>query len=380
MTFIEKISVIPDPRVERTRKHPLVSLLTIACLAVICGAEGWSDIAEYGRRKRSWLNEFLDLPHGIPSEDTFARVLSILQPGALQTLLSSLIRELAEQMNGQVIAIDGKTVRRSHNRSRNKKALHLVSAWASEYGVVLGQVATDEKSNEITAIPKLLELLELKGAIVTIDAMGTQTEIAADIVKGGADYVLQLKANQSTFHREVVQYFEGVISESFEPMNIQEYKTIDGEHGRIETRKTWATSDISWFEGRNDWKNLESLIRVERTREIRKVNEGNVEYTTEHEVSYYISSLPPSAALLSSVIRQHWGIENGLHWTLDMAFKEDLSRIRVGEGAENIATLRKIAINLLKQEKSLKRGVAAKRMAAGWDDDYLFKVLNAQLD
>lgn len=378
MKIIEHFSAIEDPRVERTKKHPLASILVISVLATICGAEGWSEMAEYGRRKEEWLKGFIDLPNGVPSEDTFARVLSRLKPEALYECFMSLMKEMVGQVAGRVVAIDGKTARRSHDRKRGRKPLHLVSAWVSEHGLVLGQVATEEKSNEITAIPALLDLLDIEGAIVTIDAEGTQKTIVSKIRERGGHYILQLKANHPRFLREVEEYFEGLDAGRFEATDLSRSETVDGEHGRVETRKATATSDLEWFEDRGQWVDLKSIIRMERLRELAVTeSNGEVTYRTQHEISFYISSLAPDAAMLARCLRSHWGVENGLHWVLDVAFHEDLSRVRKEHGPENLALLRKIALNLLKSEKTLKRGIAGKQKAAGWDDNYLLTVLSA---
>ncbi len=377
MRIVEHFSSIADPRVDRTKKHPLSSLLVISVLATICGAEGWSDMAEYGRRKHLWLKQFVDLPNGVPSEDTFARVLSMLKPEALYECFMSLVKDLVGEVSGEVIAIDGKTARRTHDRRRSRKPLHLVSAWVSSQGIVLGQVATEEKSNEITAIPRLLDLLEIEGAIITIDAQGTQRAIANKIIERGADYVLQLKGNQATFLTSVKNYFKGVDSGRLAGEGLSHVETVDGGHGRIETRRASVTSKLDWFEERTRWTGLQTIIRMERIREVSVMEGGETPYKTQHEFSYYISSLAPDAPMLEKSIRAHWGVENGLHWVLDMAFDEDRSRIRKEHGPENLALLRKLALNLLKAEKTLKRGLAAKRRVAGWDDDYLFKVLTA---
>lgn len=376
MKIVEHFSSIEDPRVERTKKHPLVSILAIAVLATICGGEGWSEMAEYGVNKALWLKGFLHLPNGIPSEDTFARVLSRINPKEFYGCFTSFMEEMVCEVNGKVIAIDGKTVRRSHNKRLNRKPLHLVSAWVTEHSVLLGQVATEEKSNEIKAIPELLDLIEISGAIITIDAQGTQKSIAKKIIDKEADYILQLKGNHPKFFEGAKTFFEGIGDGTVPTDDMSSSETVDGDHGRIETRKAISTSNLEWFKEKHLWPGLKSITRMERTRETPVYGEEPDSYKVQHEFSYYISSLPADSVALSRAIRLHWGVENGLHWCLDVAFHEDLSRVRKDHGPENLALLRKIALNLLKSEKTLKRGLATKRRVAGWNNEYLLKVLS----
>lgn len=365
----EHFSTLEDPRIDRTRRHDLMDIIVLAICAVICGADGWDDIEEFGEIKYDWLKTFLLLPNGIPSADTIRRVFSAVDPEAFQRCFMSWVQSLAVELGGTVVAIDGKTLRRSFDRARGKAALHMISAWSAEYGLTLGQLATEEKSNEITAIPKLLELLELKGAIVTIDAMGTQKKIAEAIVHKGADYVLQLKANQTGFYEEVSKFFEWARTQNFKDVPVTVFESTDGEHGRIEVRKVWCTPDINWFSEKHLWINLKRLVMVERERTIGE--------KTQFERSFYISSLDADAKRQAKVIRSHWSIENNLHWVLDVTFKEDLSRIHTGHGPDNFALLRKFALALLKREKTSKRGIAARRKRASWDDNYLLTVLSA---
>lgn len=279
----------------------------------------------------------------------------------------SWIKEINQLTKGEVVAIDGKTLRRSHDKSNGKSAIHMVSAWASTNGIVLGQVKTDDKSNEITAIPELIKTLELEGCIVTIDAMGCQKKIAATIIDKNADYIFSLKGNQSNLHENIKLYFPEQVKEKFKGSSFDYYETIDGEHGRIEVRRYWTTSDIDWLQGKENWKNLKTICMVQRERDIA----GKV----EKETSYYISSIDSDAKKFGNAVRNHWGIENSLHWVLDVSFREDESRIRRGKAPENFAVLRHIALNLIKKETSLKKSIKSKRLRSGWDNDYLMKVL-----
>lgn len=360
---------LKDPRVERTRRHKLMDIVVISVLAVICYADGWSDIHDFGKAREAWLRSFLELPNGIPCDDTFRRVFAALDPGQFQACFVSWVQSLVGATDGKLVAVDGKTVRHSFAGEEAKGPLHLVSAWVGENQAVLGQLATDSKSNEITAIPQLLELLDLRGATVTIDAMGCQRAIAEKIIDAGADYILALKDNHPTLHQEVVQFFEAAQAETFRDTRCDQDETVDGGHGRIELRRVFASDDIDWLADKPCWKGLRSVVMVESERSL-----GD---KTSFERRYYLSSLPAEAAQLGERIRGHWGIENQLHWVLDMAFDEDRSRIRRGHGPDNFALLRKIALILLKQEKTLRRGVEAKRKRAAWDHDYVLRVLEA---
>lgn len=360
---------ITDPRIERTKKHKLIDILTITICGVICGADGWVDIAMFGEAKKEWFEGFLELPNGIASHDTFGDVFSRIDPDEFRECFLEWVKAVEELTKGQLVAIDGKTVRRSHDRSAGKNAIHMVSAWSSANGLVLGQLKTDEKSNEITAIPKLLKLLEISGCIVSIDAMGCQKEIARTIVDKGADYVLSVKGNQGNLHEDVKELFDGALELGFDGIEHDTYETVEKGHGRIETRQCWAISGsgLSYIRGLCEWKNLNSVVMVKAERRI-----GD---SVSVESRYYISSLKGDARRLLRAIRGHWGIENSLHWVLDIAFREDESRVRKDNSPENLAVLRHITLNLLKQEKSLKVGIAAKRKRAGWDNNYLLKVL-----
>jgi predicted transposase YbfD/YdcC len=369
----EHFATLTDPRVERSKAHRLVDIITIALCGVICGADGWVAIETFGREKAAWLGTFLDLPGGIPSHDTFGRVFARLDPEEFRRCFLSWVRAGMGEPGDQVVAIDGKTLRRSHDRGAGKEALHLVSAWATTSGLVVGQVATDTKSNEITAIPVLLRLLALEGSIVTIDAMGCQTAIATRIVEQRADYVLALKDNHPKLHERVRTTFADadVAAGTTLPLGdlVEDTTTAKG-HGRIEQRHCraiGAPAYLAYIDPDHAWPNLRSVVCIESTRRIGE--------TVSVEARHYLSSLPPDAALLARTIRSHWGIENRLHWVLDVTFREDDCRVRVGHAPENLAILRHIALNLLRQERSTRGSVATKRFRAALNDHYLRSLL-----
>jgi predicted transposase YbfD/YdcC len=363
---------LPEPRVERTRVHPLVNILTIALLAMICVGEGWEDMEDFGDAKQAWLGTFLDLRHGIPSADTFRRVLSALNPTAFNACFIAWAQALSGGTAGKLLAIDGKTVRHSFDRATGRKALHVVSAWIAENRMALGQIATEEKSNEITAIPQLLTLLDIRGATITVDAMGCQRAIAEQVIDQGADYLMGLKGNQGTAHKEVEEFFTDASATAFRDLDYTFHETVDGsEHGRVEVRRAWASQELGWFQDLSKWKGLRSIVMIE--------SERTIGSDTSIERRYYWSSHVVDAKAFGEMIRGHWGIENQLHWCLDVAFREDESRIRTDHGPENLALLRKLAMNLARSERSRKKGIQAKRKRAAWDDAYLLTLLRAGL-
>lgn len=367
-SLLEYFADLPDPRIDRCKQHALIDIITIAILASICGAEHFTEMEEFGKRKAEWLTSFLDLSNGIPAHDTFARVFAALKPTAFQERFVRWVQAVATATAGEVVAIDGKTARRSHHKAAGLGALHLVSAWATRNRLVLGQLKVDEKSNEITAVPELLRLLEIKGCIVTVDALNTQKRTAHEIRAQEAAYVLALKKNHPQLQAEVAGMFEAVLTDDNADGAIKLTDSVEQNHGRTETRRCWSIAAPDWVTGFDEWRDLKSLIMVEARREIK------AQQTTQRR--YYLSSLAPNAAHAAQVIRAHWGVENSLHWVLDVAFNEDNSRVRLGHAPENLALVRKITHNLLQQEKTLKRGVKTKRFAAALDDAYLLKVLN----
>lgn len=370
LALTEHFAALEDPRIERTKLHPLLSIVTIALCAVICGAESWDDIAMFGATKKEWFATFLDLPHGIPSHDTFNRVFALLDPQQFRACFLSWMTAVAAILPAQVIALDGKTVRRSRDAASGQGAIHMVSAWASANRLVLAQVKVDAKSNEITALPELLKVLAIQGCIVTIDAIGCQKAIARQIVEQGGDYLLAVKENQGTLFEDLADSFAQAQASGFADVRADHAKTVDKGHGRIEVRRHTVIDDpdvLAWLKGRHDWAKLSAIGMVEAERRIGTERSG--------ETRYYLLSTALSAREFGVDVRSHWGIENQVHWVLDVVFHEDQSRIRQGYAAENFAVLRHLALNLLRHEPTKRMSLKAKRLKAAWDHAFLLQVL-----
>lgn len=361
-------STLIDPRViNHNTRHEMKDILIISLLAVICGADSWVDIELFGNCKKDWLDTFLNLPNGIPSHDTFRRFYSILDAKEFEICFMSWITTLVEKQKGEIIAIDGKTSRRSLDESKGLKALHLVSAWASENGIVLGQVKCGDKGGEIGAMEALLKVLDLKNVTVTMDAMGCQKKLAAQIIEKGGHYMLATKGNQGALHDKIKTIFEKAELMQFNAMVYSHDTQVDKGHGRVEQRDCTVVHVMYAPEFKEKWVGLNSLIKIKS--EVFKHGQ------TSTQTRYFISSLPPDAATCAHAIRQHWGVENSLHWCLDMSFNDDYSRARIGNSAENFAVLRRIALNLLKKDNSRKASIKGKRKIGGWDNSFLEHLL-----
>ena len=375
-SIVQEFEELPDPRSSINRKHRLVDVIVISVCGVIAGADGPVGIEEWAKIHESWLRKFLKLPHGIPSHDTVGRVLEALQPSAFQKCFANWLNSLSPPSESGTagrphLAIDGKTMRRSHDRSAGLGPLHIVSVWATEQGIALGQLATEEKSNEITAIPELLREIDLDGAIVTIDAAGCQTKIAQSIIDGGGDYVLALKGNQPTLHEAVRNLFDDLLETSFADVCVSRWEEQETRHGRIEHRSYYQLTVPHELPGREKWSKLKTVgIAI---RESQNVHET----TSTVDVRYYISSLRRNGEQFARLVRGHWGIENTLHWSLDMTFREDESRVRGRRIADNLSWLRRIALTLIKQH-SHKQTVAMKRRMAGWSVDFLMEIVTGK--
>lgn len=367
--FLQHFATLNDPRIERTKDHLLIDIIAIAILAVISGSEGWVAIETYGKAKYEWLKEFLELPNGIPSHDTFSRVFSRIEPEEFQQCFLSWVNSITKKLGVDVIAIDGKTLKQSYDRNKKQKALHIVSAWANTHQLILGQQKVDKKSNEITAIPALLKMLSIEGSIITIDAMGCQKEIASIILEKKADYILALKANHKNLHKEVEEWFELARKENFSGREYNYYQEVESGHHRIEKREIWTVpvSSLPFLDNQLIWKELKTITMV--------VSERRLWNKTTKAVRFYISSVENNAEKIAKAIRSHWGIENKLHWILDVTFSEDASRIRKDNSPENFALLRRLAVNLLKQETTFKGSLKMKRYKAAMDNNYLVKIL-----
>jgi predicted transposase YbfD/YdcC len=379
LSLIEHFTSITDPRVDRTRDHDLVDILVIAICALLCAAESFNDMEDFGKAKEPWFRTFLKLRNGIPSHDTFNRVFAAIDPKEFLECFLRWTQSVRQAVPQEIVALDGKALRRALNRDESPK--YVVSAWAESNNLVLGQLKVDEKSNEITAVPELLRVLELAGCIVTVDAMGCQKKIAREIIEADADYVLALKGNQETVHAEVKSFLDTALEDKQKKRpkgavitkaaaDLQQLETIEKDHGRLETRRYYQSADLDWFADRAKWEGLRSVGMVEAVRE--------VDGKTTIERRYYLSSLGLDVATFARAVRGHWGVENKLHWVMDVCFREDQSRVRTGYAAENLASLRRLALNLLKRERTKKRGIRGKQLNASWDHAYLLRLLGVQ--
>ena len=375
-SLVAHFARVSDPRINRRREHDLIDILVIAVCTLLCAGETFNDMEDFGKAKRDWFSTFLKLRNGIPSHDTFNRVFAALDPKQFLDCFLRWTQSLREAVPQEIVALDGKALRRALNRGQSIK--YVVSAWAESNGLVLGQLKVADKSNEITAVPELLRVLELSGCIVTLDAMGCQKKIAKEIVEADADYVLALKGNQETVHEEVKSFLDATLLEQQSPRlqgaklsqaaaTLASLETVEKDHGRLEIRRYYQSDQLDWFADRLKWEGLKSVGMVESVRE--------VDGKTTVERRYYLASLPLGIETLARAVRGHWGVENKVHWIMDVCFREDQSRARTGYAAENLATLRRLALNLLKQEKTKKRGIRGKQLNASWDHAYLLRLL-----
>ncbi len=371
-TLFDYFSVIEDTRDARKRRHLLIDAIVISITAVLCGADSWTQIEAFGKAKEAWFRRFLTLPHGIPSHDTLGRIFAVLCPQEFEAHYRQWVASVREACGEDVIAIDGKSLRRSHDRKKGLGPLHMVSAWSTADGVVLAQQATEAKSNEITAIPKVLEVLALNGCIVTLDAMGCQKAIAEQIVARGGEYVLALKGNQSKLAEAVEELFIDADAHDYAGWPMDYYETNERGHGRVERRRYWTLTAVDKLPQAEEWRHLNMVGMVQ--------SERQVAGKTTHETRFYIASTGADARRFAWAVRNHWGIENGLHWCLDIGFREDESRLRNRQAATNLAVMRHITLGLLKKDKTVKGGIKTKRLVAGWDEDYLAKLLFEQDD
>jgi predicted transposase YbfD/YdcC len=376
LSLVAHFKDLSDPRINRTKDHELIDILVIAICTLLCGGEGFNDMEDFGKAKEEWFRTFLRLSNGIPSHDTFNRIFAALDPKQFLECFLRWTQSLRQAIQKEIVAVDGKALRRAMNKKENLK--YVVSAWAESNNLVLGQLKVTDKSNEITAVPELLRVLELSGCIVTLDAMGCQKKIAKEIIEADADYVLALKGNQETVHEEVKSFLDATIIEAQAPRppgapvpkaaaKLAHIQTMEKDHGRFEIRDYYQSDQLDWFADLGKWEGLKSVGVVESTRELDGVK------TVERR--YYLSSLPLNVELFARAVRSHWGVENKLHWVMDVCFHEDQSRARTGYAAENLATLRRLALNMLKKENTKKRGIKGKQLNASWDHAYLLKLL-----
>lgn len=375
-SLVAHFAEVADPRMDRRKEHDLVDVLVIAVCTLLCAGETFNDMEDFGKAKCEWFKTFLKLPNGIPSHDTFNRVFAALDPKEFLDCFLRWTQSLRQAVHQEIVALDGKALRRALNQGQNVK--YVVSAWAESNGLVLGQLKVADKSNEITAVPELLRVLELSGCIVTIDAMGCQKKIAKEIIEADADYVLALKGNQETVHEEVKSFLDATLAERQTPRpvgarlspaaaTLASLQTVEKDHGRLEIRCYYQSDYLGWFADRAKWEGLKSVGMVESIREVN--NNRSVERR------YYLCSLPVGIETFARAVRGHWGVENKVHWVMDVCFREDQSRARAGYAAENLATLRRLALNLLKREKTKKRGIRGKQLNASWDHAYLLRLL-----
>ena len=368
LSLLTHFQALPDPRTKREPEHQMIDILVIAICTLLCGGEGFNDMEDFGDAKHDWLQTFLELPHGIPRHDTFNRVFQALDPACFLECFVRWTQSLRTAVSEEIVALDGKALRRA--LATGSSAPVLVSAWARENGLVLGQLQVSAKSNEITAVPALLRALELAGCLVTLDAMGCQKNIAKEIKEAAAEYVLALKGNHATVHAEVKSYLDDAITRGAKELG--SHATVEKDHGRLEERRYWQSADLGWFADRVQWEGLHSVGVVEARRQV-----GSGPVTVERR--YYLSSLGLDAARFARAVRGHWSVENQCHWRLDVQMGEDQSRVRAGHAAHNLGTLRRLALNLLQREQTKKRGIKGKQKNAGWDHTYLLKLLGVPI-
>lgn len=367
--LLQAFATLPDPRKSRNQIYPLMDIIGVAIIGILCSGNDWVNVVKWANAYEGWFQSVGLCLEGIPSHDTIGRFFRLVNPKAFETCFVQWVQTLANNIQG-VIAIDGKTICNSADLFNKKKAAHIVTAFAAENDIILGQLKTAEKSNEITAIPELLNTLKLKGCIITIDAMGCQTAITKKIKEQGGDYVIGLKGNQGNLHAEAINFFDQVLDVGAQEAECGYAKTVEKEHGRIEEREIWITSDLSWLEGAEEWDGLKSLICIKSIRHEKE--------KTSEEMKYYISSLSVSAGRIGEIIRMHWAIENKLHWHLDVTFNEDKSKIYAGNGAENFSLLKRCVLNLVKADTTEKASISTKRKMAGWDPNYRLRLMGVK--